>query len=45
MGVYRELQEAVAWMIREKFKGQHPRMRVPMPSTVTELLVVAMKFL
>ena len=25
MGVCRELQEAVAWMIREKFKGNKPK--------------------
>jgi len=25
LGVYRELQEAVAWILREKFKGQKPK--------------------
>ena len=35
-GFYRELQEAVIWMEREKFKGRNLRMRVPMPSTVAE---------
>jgi hypothetical protein len=25
LGFYRELQEAVAWMLREKFKGYKPK--------------------
>jgi hypothetical protein len=25
LGFYRELQEAVAWMLREKFKGNKPK--------------------
>ena len=25
LGIYRELQEAVAWMIRENFKGGNPK--------------------